>query len=137
MKKAIMAVMIFSALIVKAQDEMTEQYKREIDHSFDYTAKSDNQGFCYGSSDKEITVLDTKTGEIKWNKKFNEISSELRKVDEIIPLVESTVIFVFDRNIGNDKMACIDVLTGSLLCISSNYQDVGEDSIIVFNEVDA
>jgi len=138
MKKiAIILIALFAFLGTQAQEEMRQEFTKEIDHSFDYTAKSDNQGYCYASSDKEITVLDTKTGAIKWNKKFSEISNELRKVDEIIPLWESNVIFVFDRKMGKDKMACIDALTGSLLWISSNYQDVEEDNIIYVSELNA
>lgn len=138
MKKVlIILIALFAFLGTRAQEEMKQEFLKEIDHSFDYTAKSDNQGYCYASSDKEITVLDTKTGTIKWNKKFSEISNELRKVDEIIPLWESNVIFVFDRKIGKDKMACIDALTGSLLWISSNYQDVEEDNIIYISELNA
>jgi outer membrane protein assembly factor BamB len=138
MKKAVgIFVLTLGAFMANAQEEMSQTFQKEIDHSFDYTAKSDNQGYCYASSDKEITVLDTKTGDIKWNKKFSEISKELRKVDEIIPLWDSNVIFVFDRKIGKDKMACIDALTGSLLWISSNYQDVEEDNIIYISEMNA
>src|SRR5829696_6261964 len=115
-------VIAMLAIATYAQDEMKQQYLKEIDHSFNYTAKNDGDGYCYAASEKEITVLDTKTGEIRWNKKFSEVSNELGKVDEIIPLWEAHVIFVFDRKMGKDKMACIDVYSGKLLWSSSKYQ---------------
>ena len=138
MKKAVLiALVAFMALAANAQEEMTETFKKEIDHPFNYTAKSDAEGYCYASSDKEITVLDTKTGEIKWNKKYSAISKELGKVDEIISMWDAKAIFVFDRKMGKDKMACIDALTGELLWISSKYQNVEEDNIVYIKEMNA
>ena len=138
MKKAVLIVVVaFVAFAANAQEEMAEKFKKEIDHPFNYTAKSDADGYCYASSEKEITVLDTKTGDIKWNKKYSDVSSELGKVDEIISLWDAKAIFVFDRKMGKDKMACIDALTGKLLWISSKYQNVEEDNIVYIKEMDA
>jgi outer membrane protein assembly factor BamB len=138
MKKILLTlVTAVSVLVSYGQEEMTQQYMKEIDHSFNYTAKNDGDGYCYASSEKEITVLDTKTGEIKWNKKYSEISRELSKVDEIIPLWEAHVIFVFDRKLGKDKMACIDVYTGKLLWITSKYQNVEEENVVFIAELNA
>src|SRR6478736_642378 len=128
-KSVLFVAMAFCAFAANAQEEMAEKFKKEIDHSFNYTAKNDEDGYCYASSEKEITVLDTKTGEVKWNKKYSAISEELGKVDEIIPLWDAKAIFVFDRKMGKDKMACIDVFTGKLLWISSKYQNVEEENI--------
>jgi outer membrane protein assembly factor BamB len=136
MKKALLFfAMAFVAIAAYAQGEMSEVFKKEIDHSFDHVAKSEE--YCYASSGKEITVLDSKTGEIKWNKKYSQISDQLGKVDEIISLWDSKVIFVFDRKLGKDKMACIDALTGELLWITANYQDVEEENIIYISELNA
>ncbi|MBA4145748.1 MAG: hypothetical protein DI538_08975 [Azospira oryzae] len=138
MKKTVLIVLVaMAAFAAQAQEEMKEKFVKEIDHSFDYTAKSDADGYCYASSDKEITVLDTQTGEIKWNKKYNAISKELGKVDEIISMWDAKAIFVFDRKMGKDKMACIDALTGELLWISSKYQNVEEENIIFIKEMNA
>ncbi|HEY5823605.1 MAG TPA: PQQ-binding-like beta-propeller repeat protein, partial [Cyclobacteriaceae bacterium] len=138
MKKAVLIVVVaLVAFAANAQEEMAEKFKKEIDHSFNYTAKNDEDGYCYASSEKEITVLDTKTGEIKWNKKYSEVSPELGKVDEIIPLWDAKAIFVFDRKMGKDKMACIDVFTGKLLWISAKYQNVEEENIVYIKEMDA
>ncbi len=140
MKKAvIMFVMACVFTSAWAQDEMSEIYKKEIDHSFDNTANGneDDNSYSFASSGKEITVFNNKSGEILWNKKYSEISSELRKVDDIISMWGSKVIFVFDRKMGKDKMACIDATTGSLLWISSNFQNVEEDNIIYIKELNA
>jgi outer membrane protein assembly factor BamB len=138
MKKTVLITIIaLAAFSAKAQDEMTEKFKMEIDHPFNYTAKSDEDGYCYASSDKEITVLDTRTGAIKWNKKYSAISKELGKVDEIISMWDAHVIFVFDRKMGKDKMACIDALSGDLLWITSKYQNVEEDNIVYIKEMNA
>jgi outer membrane protein assembly factor BamB len=136
-KRYLSFALALAAITAQAQEEMSQLYIKEIDHSFNYTAKNDGDGYCYASSEKEITVLDTKSGDIKWNKKYSEISKELSKVDEIIPLWEAHVIFVFDRKMGKDKMACIDVYTGKLLWITEKYQDVEEENVIFIAELNA
>src|SRR5690606_30885562 len=138
MKKLLMtaAIAVF-AITAQAQEEMKQSYLKEIDHSFNYTYKNDSDKYLYASSEKEITVLTTTTGEIKWNKKYSEISKELSKVDEIIPLAEAKTIFVFDRKMGKDKMACIDVMTGQLLWITSKYQNVEEENVVYIDELNA
>lgn len=136
-KPLLLILMMLSCLVVHAQEEMKEEFVKEIEHSFDYTAKSDQNGYCYASSAKQISVFDTRTGALKWGKKFSEVSAELGKVDEIIPLWRADVIFVFDRKMGKDKMACIDAHTGALLWISSKYQGVEEDNVVYIQEMDA
>lgn len=121
-----------------AQEEMKEIYKKEIDHSFDNTANGDEDGYSYASSGKEITVFNNKTGELLWNKKYKEISDQLAKVDDIISMWDAKVVFVFDRKIGKDKMACIDALTGKLLWVSAKYQDIDDaDNIVYMSELNA
>jgi outer membrane protein assembly factor BamB len=133
-----MIVTLFLAgLQVSAQDEMKEEFVREIDHSFDLTQKVGDE-YCYASSGKEITVFQLPRGEIKWNKKYAEISPELSKVDDIISMDGAGAIFVFDRKMGKDKMACIDAQTGALLWVSAKYQDVeGADNIYYIHEMEA
>src|SRR5690606_2085213 len=46
-------------------------------------------------------------------------------------------IFVFDRKMGKDKMACIDVMTGQLLWITSKYQNVEEENVVYIDELNA
>ena len=122
---------------VLAQNEMKEDYVMEFDHQFDYSYMVDGE-YCYASSAKEMTLFEIPSGKIRWNKKFSELSKELSKVDDIIAMSGSGVIFVFDRKMGKDKIACIDVQTGSLLWVSSKYQNVeGQDNIFYIKEMDA
>lgn len=120
------------AVHLTAQEEMSEIYKMEIDHSFDYTAYGNEDGYSYASSAKEISVFTSKTGKLLWNKKYSEISDQLGKVDDVISMWDANVIFVFDRKMGKDKMACIDAMTGELLWISSKYQDVDNKENVMY-----
>ena len=134
MKRLVVMMMAFAVALgsVKAQDEMKEMYETEIDHSFDYTANGDDGGYSIASSAKEITLLDNKSGKVLWNKKYSQISNQLGKVDDIISMWDAKVVFVFDRKIGKDKMACIDANTGDLLWVSAKYQNVDDAENIVF-----
>ncbi len=133
MKKIVMMLAVVCAVgIAKAQDEMKEVFETQIDHSFDYTANGDDNGYSIASSSKEITVLDNKSGKVLWNKKYSQISNQLGKVDDIISMWDANVVFVFDRKVGKDKMACIDANTGDLLWVSAKYQNVDDAENIVF-----
>ena len=133
MKRLVIVMLtVFAFGGVRAQDEMKVIYEREVDHSFDNTANGSEDGYSYAASAKEISVATNKTGELLWNKKFKEISDQLGKVDDIISMWEAKVIFVFDRKMGKDKMACIDATTGKLLWISSKYQNVDDGDNVVY-----
>ena len=133
MKRLVIVMLtVFAFGGVRAQDEMKVIYEREVDHSFDNTANGSEDGYSYAASAKEISVATNKTGELLWNKKFKEISYQLGKVDDIISMWEAKVIFVFDRKMGKDKMACIDATTGKLLWISSKYQNVDDGDNVVY-----
>jgi len=138
MKKLMALIGLFLiASMSFAQDEMAEVFTKEIGHSFNITGHSDEDDYCYASSDKEISVLKNSTGELKWNKKYKMVSEQLNKVDEIIPLWDANALFVFDRKMGTDKMACIDIHNGNLLWVSGKYQNVEEENIIYIRELDA
>jgi outer membrane protein assembly factor BamB len=124
--------LVLAFFAASAQREMTELYKTEIDHSFDYTGNGSDDAYSIASSAKEITVLNNKTGAVLWNKKYSQISKELSKVDDIITMWESNTVFVFDRKLGKDKMACIDATTGDLLWVSAKYQNVDDAENIIF-----
>lgn len=133
-----MTAVALASFCASAQEDMKEIYKKEIDHSFDYTANGDDSGYSYASSAKEISVFNNKTGDLLWNKKYKEISDQLGKVDDIVSMWDAKVIFVFDRKIGKDKMACIDATTGALLWVSAKYQDVDDsDNIVYVKELSA
>lgn len=129
--------MLAGTFYVTAQEEMKEDFITEFDHSFDNTYMVDGE-YCYASSAKEITLFEVPSGKVRWNKKFSEISKELSKVDDVVAMSGSGVIFVFDRKIGKDKIACIDVTTGNLLWVSGKYQNVeNQDNIFYIKELDA
>lgn len=138
MKKILpVLILFFSCLLAQAQEEMKEDFVNEIDHTFDLTQKVGDE-YCYASSAKEISVFELPSGKLKWNKKYSELTKELSKVDDIISMDGSNAIFVFDRKMGKDKMACIDAHTGELLWISGKYQDIeGVDNIFYLREMDA
>jgi outer membrane protein assembly factor BamB len=130
------AVLIWT--VAAAQEEMKAIYEKEFNHPFDYTANGNESGYSYASSGKEVSVFNNKTGELLWNKKYKEISDQLSKVDDVISMWDANVIFVFDRKMGKDKMACIDALKGNLLWVSSKYQDVDDvDNIVYISELNA
>jgi outer membrane protein assembly factor BamB len=129
--------LMVAGFYVAAQDEMKEDFVMEIEHPFDLTMKVGDE-YCYASSAKEITVFELPSGKLKWNKKYSELSEQLSKVDDIISMSGSGAIFVFDRKLGKDKMACIDANSGDLLWISAKYQDVEDaDNIFYIKEMDA
>lgn len=129
--------LMVASFYVTAQDEMKEDFVMEIEHPFDLTMKVGDE-YCYASSAKEITVFELPSGKLKWNKKYSELSEQLSKVDDIISMGGSGAIFVFDRKLGKDKMACIDAHSGDLLWISAKYQDVEDaDNIFYIKEMDA
>jgi outer membrane protein assembly factor BamB len=138
MKRLVLVMSLWATCFyVFAQEEMKEDLVTEFDHQFDYTYMVDGE-YCYASSAKEISVFEVPSGKTRWNKKFSEISSELSKVDDVIAMSGSGAIFVFDRKLGKDKMACIDVNTGALLWVSAKYQSVeGPDNIFYIKELDA
>ncbi len=137
MKKLLTLAGVLLGTLTFAQDEMAEVFVKEIGHSFTITGHSDEDDYCYASSEKEITVLKNSTGELKWNKKYKQVSDQLNKVDEVIPLWDADALFVFDRKLGTDKMACIDIHNGNLLWISGKYQNVEEENIVYIRELDA
>ena len=77
----------------------------------------------YAASDKDFTLFDNTTGKIIWTKSFSDIAPKIRKIDELIPFWESNTIFLFDRKIGKDQLACFNLETGKALWTSDKYQD--------------
>ncbi|MES2627995.1 MAG: PQQ-binding-like beta-propeller repeat protein [Bacteroidota bacterium] len=138
MKKLFTSIFLMGSLLSFGQDdEMKEIFVKEIGHSFHITGHNDEDDYTYASNDKEVSVLKNSNGEIKWNKRYKEITPEINKVDEIIPLWDADALFVFDRKLGTDKMACIDIHNGNLLWVSGKYQNVEEDNIVYIKELDA
>lgn len=125
------AALLCSAPGAFAQEEMSQVWLKNPDHGINSTGLADNDGhnYSYAASQKEITIYDNTAGEMKWNKKFSDISPKLGKVDDIIPMWKSDVLLLADRKLGKDQLAAVDVHTGALLWITDKYQNVSDDNI--------
>lgn len=109
-----------------------------MDHKIQFNGTgTEDRGYSFSASEKEMTVFDNKSGNVIWNKKFKELAPKLGKIDELIPLWESNIFFLFDRKMGKDQMACIQMSDGKLLWNTDKYQDVSEDNIVYIEGEDA
>ncbi|MCX6292026.1 MAG: PQQ-binding-like beta-propeller repeat protein [Bacteroidetes bacterium] len=138
MKKIIHSlVFLFTCSGLHAQQEMSEAWSTKLDHKIENNGLSDSKGFCYGSSDKEFSFVSNGDGKVVWTKRFKDIAKGINKVDEQIPMWDANVLFVFDRKMGKDKTACIDLTTGEFLWMTDKYQDLTDESIIYIPELES
>ena len=137
MKKLLtFAVLLLTIVWAKAQEDMTTVWETKLGHQIQYAGTSLEGEHSYAASDKEMSLFDNNTGKVIWEKKFSEMAPKLRKIDELIPFWNSSTIFLFDRKIGKDQIACIDLETGESLWTTDKYQDVDESSITYIGEED-
>ena len=139
MKKSC-TLLLFTLFVgfLNAQEEMKSVWQTEITHKSDFaTGFSQRRGYCYAATEREISVINNEDGKVKWTKEFKAIAEKLRKVDEIIPLWEAKTIFLFERKLGKDQMACVDAETGNLLWSTDKYQGVTEDNVVFIPEMEA
>ncbi|MCD4735340.1 MAG: PQQ-binding-like beta-propeller repeat protein [Bacteroidales bacterium] len=124
-------------LYVYGQEDMPLVWVSKLGHKIVHTGTGiEDRGFSYAASDKDITMFKNSDGSTIWTKSFKDVAPKLRKVDELIPFWESNTIFLFDRKMGKDQIACIDMETGKLLWNTEKYQKVTEDVIIYIPEED-
>lgn len=119
---------------VYAQDDMPIVWEVKAGHNFDWTGVGLEGQVSYAANRKEITVFNNDEGSTVWTKAFKELAPNLRKVDELIPFWESKLIFLFERKMGADQIAIIDLNTGKLLWDTDKYQNIGEDNIVYIPE---
>ncbi len=131
-----LAVLLLTVVLVKAQEDMSTVWETKLGHQIQYAGTSLEGEHSYAASEKEMTVFDNITGKTIWNKSFNDIAPKLRKIDELIPFWASSTIFLFDRKIGKDQIACISLETGKSLWTTDKYQDLDENSITYIQEED-
>jgi len=130
--------LLCGALWVNAQEEMTTVWESRMDHKIQYTGTgTEERGYSYAASDKEITIFDNATGKVKWTKRFKELAPKLGKIDELIPAWESDLLFLFDRKMGKDQVACVDMASGEFLWNTDKYQDLSEDNVVYIPEEQA
>jgi len=137
MKKLLtFAVLLLSIVWAKAQEDMTTVWETKLGHQILHAGTSLEGEHSYAASDKEMSLFDNKTGKVIWEKSFSEMAPKLRKIDELIPFWASSTIFLFDRKLGKDQIACINLETGKALWTTDKYQDVDESSITYIAEED-
>ena len=125
-------------LTLAAQTEMPVLWESKLDHKIEFTGTgTEERGYSYAATDKEITVFDNKTGQPRWTNKFKELAPKLSKIDELIPFWESDCLFLFDRKTGKDQIAVVDMASGKLLWNTNVYQNLTEESIVYVPEMDA
>ncbi len=132
-----LALVIFLGGRLFAQEEMNVVWETKLDHKIENTGLSDPKDMLMASNDKEISFVKNRDGSIIWTKRFKDITPGLGKIDEQIPMWESNVMFLFDRKMGKDKIACVDIPTGNFLWMTDKYQDVTEDNVVYIPEMDA
>lgn len=135
-KLTFLAVLLLSFVWARAQEDMTTVWETKLPHQIQFTGTSLEGEHSYAASDKEFSLFDNNTGKILWTKSFSEMAPKLRKIDELIPFWASSTIFLFDRKMGKDQIACIKLETGEALWTTDKYQDVDESSITYIDEED-
>jgi outer membrane protein assembly factor BamB len=138
MKKLII-VCCFIAIniqIVNSQAEMKSAWETTLSHKVNSSEFSEDAELLVTSNEKMISLVDTKTGTVKWTKDFKTITDgKLKKVDERIPMWDAKCIFLFDRKGGKDQMAVIDLENGNMLWTTDKYEDVTSNSIAYISEL--
>ncbi|MEZ5084067.1 MAG: PQQ-binding-like beta-propeller repeat protein [Bacteroidales bacterium] len=134
----ILFLAIFSQVII-AQEDMTTVWEIKLGHQIDYygTDRADMpDSYSFAADAKDLTVFKNVDGSTIWTKAYKDMAPKLRKVDELLAFWESNTIFLFDRKMGKDQIACIDMETGELLWNTDKYQEVTEDVVVYVPEED-
>lgn len=136
MKQLLTPILALFALGAYAQADMPVIFEAKLGHKIDYTGTGLEGGFSYAASDKEITVFSNNKGDVRWTGKFKDLTPKLNKVDELTPFWESNVLFLFDRKLGKDQIACLDLRDGKLLWTTDKYQNVSDENVVYVAELD-
>lgn len=140
MKKQLLTAISFALLSfgLSAQEDMKVEWSKKYDHQTDWvgTGLEGPKEVSYIATNKEITVYKTADGSIVWSKAYKELVPSLRKVDAFAPFWKSDAIFLFDKKMGKDKLAVVDLNTGKLLWESSVYQGLTNENIEYVPEKD-
>lgn len=139
MKKTLLSISAACLLMgnLMAQQDMAAIWEKNPTHKIEWSGMSEESGVVYTSSAKEITVYNPQTGEQLWNKDYKDLAPKFRKVDELIPMWDAKVFFIFNRRMGGDQMVVADMLTGNLLWSSDTYEDLTDENIIYVKEAEA
>jgi outer membrane protein assembly factor BamB len=132
----IFAVLLLSVAWAKAQEDMSTVWETKLGHQILWAGTSLEGEHSYAASDKEMSLFDNNTGKVIWEKSFSEMAPKLRKIDELIPFWASSTVFLFDRKLGKDQIACINLETGKNLWTTDKYQELDESMITYIEEED-
>ncbi|HRX97937.1 MAG TPA: PQQ-binding-like beta-propeller repeat protein, partial [Bacteroidales bacterium] len=140
MKKALfILIAAFALQFAVAQDDMSTVWEVKLGHQIIYygTDVSDQpDSYSFAADDKEVTFFKNIDGSTIWTKAYKNMAPKLRKVDELIAFWESNTVFLFDRKMGKDQIACVDMESGELLWNTDKYQEVTEDNVVYIPEED-
>lgn len=137
MKPLLTTACLLVATGLFAQEEMPTIFETRLEHKIEHTGTgTEDRGYSYAASDKEITVFNNKTGGVRWTGRFKDLTPNLSKVDELSPFWESNVLFLFDRKTGKDQIACLDLSDGRLLWTTDKYQNVTDENVVYIPELD-
>ena len=137
MKHFLSPLLLITALGLQAQEDMPTVWETKLGHRFDYTGTgTEERGYSYAADDKEMTVFDNKTGATKWTGRYKDLTPKLNKVDELIPFWESDAVFLFDRKMGKDQIAVLELATGKMLWHTDKYQNLSDENVVYIPEKD-
>jgi outer membrane protein assembly factor BamB len=135
--KKFLFLLMFASRALFAQEDMSTVWQVKLDHKSDNSDIDFKKGLMLASDDSRVSIVKADDGKILWSKKFKEITPDLRKVDDQIAMWDANVLFCFDRKIGKDKIACIDINSGTVLWSTDKYQDLTDENIIYIPEMEA
>lgn len=136
MKQLLTPILALFVLGTYAQADMPLIFEKKLSHKIDHTGTGLEGKISYAASDKEITVFSNDKGDTRWTGKFKDLTPKLNKVDELTPFWESNVLFLFDRKLGKDQIACLDLRDGKLLWTTDKYQNVSDENVVYVPEMD-
>ena len=137
MKRILLSLFVlFQFGMLVAQEDMPVVWESRLSHQILFSGTGVEGETSYAASEKDITLFDNATGKVIWTKDFGDIAPKLRKIDELIPFWESKTVFLFERKLGKDQIACMDLATGKSLWTTDKYQDINESSVTYIPEED-
>lgn len=121
-----------------AQEDMQVEWTKKYEHKTQWvgTGLEGPNEVSFIATEKKITVFKTSDGSVVWSGAYKEIVPKFRKVDAFAPFWESGAIFLFDKKLGKDKLAVLDLQTGKILWDSEVYQGLTVNNIEYIPEKD-
>ena len=137
MKHTITPLLFITALGLQAQEDMPVLWEAKLEHRIEQTGTgTEERGYSYAADEREMTVFDNKTGATKWTGRFKDLTPKLSKVDELIPFWESDAVFLFDRKMGKDQIAVLNLSDGKMLWSTDKYQNLSDENVVYIPEKD-